>query len=154
MNTHLAAVAQIAVPFLWLGMVLAISFLETPLKFRAPGITVPLGLGIGRLVFRALNVVELALAVTLTLALLASNASNASKVNLGGTVTTVLIALWTLLVIQVAVLRPPLDRRARHLIQGQSPPRSHHHLAYIAAECAKIVLLPALGILLTDRLLP
>ncbi|MFD1545070.1 hypothetical protein [Nonomuraea guangzhouensis] len=151
MNTHLAAVAQIAVPFLWLGMVLAISFLETPLKFRAPGITVPLGLGIGRLVFRALNVVELALAVTLTLALLASNAS---KVNLGGTVTTVLIALWTLLVIQVAILRPRLDRRARHLIQGQSPPRSHHHLAYIAAECAKIVLLPALGILLTDRLLP
>ena len=39
-----------AVAFVWLGMVLAISFLETPLKFRAPGITVPLGLGIGRLV--------------------------------------------------------------------------------------------------------
>ncbi|MEV0353541.1 hypothetical protein AB0H88_47995 [Nonomuraea sp. NPDC050680] len=151
MNTHLAAVTQIAVPFLWLGMVLAISFLETPLKFRAPGITVPLGLGIGRLVFRALNVAELALAVTLTLTLLASNAG---KVNLGGIVTTVLIAIWTLLVIQVAVLRPRLDRRVRHLIQGQSPPRSHHHLAYIAAECAKIVLLPALGILLADRLLP
>ncbi|MEV1245487.1 hypothetical protein ACIBO2_51760 [Nonomuraea sp. NPDC050022] len=151
MNTHLAAVAQIAVPFLWLGMVLAISFLETPLKFRAPGITVPLGLGIGRLVFRALNVAELALAVTLTLTLLAGNAG---KVTLGGIVTTVLIAIWTLLVIQVAVLRPGLDRRARHLIQGQSPPRSHHHLAYIAAECAKVVLLPALGILLADRLLP
>ena len=57
-----ANVVQIAVPFIWLGMVLAISFLETPLKFRAPGITVPLGLGIGRLVFRALAVVELALA--------------------------------------------------------------------------------------------
>lgn len=44
-----------AVAFVWLGMVLAVSFLETPLKFRAPGITVPLGLGIGRLVFRALT---------------------------------------------------------------------------------------------------
>src|SRR5664279_3321230 len=44
-----------AVAFVWLGMVLAISFLEAPLKFRAPGITLPLGLGIGRLVFRALN---------------------------------------------------------------------------------------------------
>jgi hypothetical protein len=43
----------LAVPFLWLGMVLAISFLEAPLKFRAPGITLALGLGIGRLVFRA-----------------------------------------------------------------------------------------------------
>ena len=46
----------VAAMFVWLGMVLAISFLEAPLKFRAPGITIALGLGIGRLVFRALNV--------------------------------------------------------------------------------------------------
>jgi hypothetical protein len=39
--------------FIWLGMVLAISFMETPLKFRAPRITLQLGLGIGRLVFTA-----------------------------------------------------------------------------------------------------
>ena len=86
--TRLAAVAQLAVPFIWLGMVLAISFLETPLKFRAPGITVPLGLGIGRLVFRALNAAELAFAVALTVALLAGNAGD---VDIGGDPTTVLI---------------------------------------------------------------
>lgn len=34
----------VAVPFVWLGMVLAISFQEVPLKFRAPGVTLPLGL--------------------------------------------------------------------------------------------------------------
>ena len=51
------AVAAAAV-FVWLGMVLAISFLEAPLKFRAPGVTIQLGLGIGRLVFRALNICE------------------------------------------------------------------------------------------------
>ena len=51
-----------AVVFVWLGMVAAISFLEAPLKFQAPGITVQLGLGIGRLVFRALNAVEIVLA--------------------------------------------------------------------------------------------
>ena len=50
MNTVAAALT-----FVWLGMVVAISFLEAPIKFRAPGITVPLGVGIGRLVFRALN---------------------------------------------------------------------------------------------------
>jgi hypothetical protein len=148
----LAAVAQLAVPFIWLGMVLAISFMETPLKFRAPGITVPLGLGIGRLVFRALNAAELALAGTLTLALLL--AGNAGEVNLGGAATTVLIAIWTLLLVQVAVLRPRLDRRADQLIHGQSSPRSHLHPAYVAAECAKVVLLPTLGILLAHRLMP
>lgn len=36
----------IAVTFVWLGMVLAISFLEAPLKFRAPGLTVPVGLAV------------------------------------------------------------------------------------------------------------
>ncbi len=48
----------IAITFLWLGMVLAISFLEAPLKFRAPNVTLQIGLGIGRLVFRMLNSVE------------------------------------------------------------------------------------------------
>lgn len=62
-----------AVVFGWLGMVLAISFLEAPLKFRAPGITVPLGLGIGRLVFRALNAVEIVLA-TVVVAAVATDA--------------------------------------------------------------------------------
>lgn len=44
-----------AATFVWLGMVFAISFLEAPLKFRAPGVDLRIGLGIGRLVFRALN---------------------------------------------------------------------------------------------------
>lgn len=48
----------IIVTFLWIGFVCAISFMEAWLKFQAPGITVPLGLGIGRLVFNALNTVE------------------------------------------------------------------------------------------------
>ena len=60
MNGYLAV--AVAAVFIWLGMVLAISFLEAPLKFRAPGITVQLGLGIGRLVFRALNTCEAVLA--------------------------------------------------------------------------------------------
>ena len=41
---------RFAVPILWFGLVAAISFIEAPLKFQAPGITIPLGLGIGRLV--------------------------------------------------------------------------------------------------------
>jgi len=43
-------VIELAVPFLWLGMGLAISFLQSPLKFRAPDVPLPLGPGIGRLV--------------------------------------------------------------------------------------------------------
>jgi len=144
------AVVLVAVPFVWLGMVLAISFVETPLKFRAPGITVPLGLGIGRLVFRVLNAAELALAAVLTLAVLTDTAGRSA---IEGVPAAVLIALWTLLIVQMAVLRPRLDRRARQLIQGYEPPRSRLHLAYIAAECAKVLLLPTFGILVLLRLM-
>lgn len=66
MSAGLGIVA--ALTFLWLGMVLAISFLEAPLKFRAPGIDLRLGLGIGRLVFRVLNAVETVLAAVLMVA--------------------------------------------------------------------------------------
>ena len=37
--THAVAAAII---FTWLGMVIAISFIEAPLKFRAPGVTLPI----------------------------------------------------------------------------------------------------------------
>ncbi len=49
---------SILIPLVWCGLLAGISFIEAPLKFRAPGITVPLGVGIGRLVFRVLNRVE------------------------------------------------------------------------------------------------
>ena len=43
-----ASAVAVALVFVWLGMVLANSFVETPLKIRAPGVTLQLGLGIGR----------------------------------------------------------------------------------------------------------
>jgi hypothetical protein len=142
-----AELVQVAVPFTWLGSVLAISFLEAPLKFRAPGITVALGLGIGRLVFRALTGVELVLAAALTIAM----AVGATGLR-ADAATAVLLALWALLVIQTAGLRPRLDRRARRVIAGDQPARSHLHLAYIALEGLKVVLLVGLGVLLLLRL--
>lgn len=39
-------VAVAALAAFWLGLVVAISFIEAPLKFRAPGVTVQIGLGI------------------------------------------------------------------------------------------------------------
>jgi hypothetical protein len=119
-------------------MVLAISFLETPLKFRAPGITLALGLGIGRLVFRALNRVEAILAIALIAVCAAGlRPSTTSWVLLG------IVAV--LLVVQIGVLRPQLDRRALQIIAGREVAPSSHHLAYIGLEVAKIALLVALG---------
>ncbi|MEU6828814.1 hypothetical protein ABZ894_09200 [Nocardia beijingensis] len=120
-------------PMLWLGMVLAISFLEAPLKFRAPGVTLPLGLGIGRLVFRALNIVEAVLAAVLVLAALIVGPGTAVWVWLG--IAAVVLA------VQIAVVRPPLSRRSDRVLAGEDLPRSHAHYWYIGLEVAKVVVL-------------
>ena len=123
---------------MWVGMVVAISFLEAPIKFRAPGVTTPIGLGIGQLVFRALNGVEIVLLVTLWVASVAVAPSAAGWILLAA-VTAVLLS-------QVGVVRPPLRRRSARILEGQILPRSRMHWVYIALELAKMGLLIALAI--------
>ena len=53
--TELAIRVAAAATLIWLGMALAISFLEAPLTFRAEGLELRVGLAIGRVVFRALT---------------------------------------------------------------------------------------------------
>ncbi|MFC9554969.1 hypothetical protein ACFTWF_29470 [Rhodococcus sp. NPDC056960] len=121
-------------------MVVAISFLEAPLKFRAPGVTVPLGLGIGRLVFRALNVVETVWAALLVAGILVAGPA-AGVVVAGATAVVVLV-------IQLVGVRPRLTRRSDRVLAGEDVPRSHAHYAYIGLEVVKVVALLATGILL------
>lgn len=122
--------------FTWLGMVLAISFLEAPLKFRAPGVTIPLGLGIGRLVFRALNRAELVLLALV----LVGVALDPQPLLIVGT-----SALTALLAVQLAAVRPALNRRSDRVLAGEELPRSHGHLVYVVLELVKVALLIAVG---------
>lgn len=138
-----ARAVAVAVTFVWLGMVLAISFLEAPLKFRAPNVTPQIGLGIGRLVFRALNIVEVVLAVALTAAEVASPPP-------AGAATALAIAV-VVLAAQIGALRPRLTRRSDQVLAGLDAPRSRAHLIYVALEVIKAVALVAGGILLLLR---
>jgi hypothetical protein len=135
--THVAA----AVAFVWLGMVLAISFVEAPLKFRAPGVTIRLGLGIGRLVFRALNGIECLLAAAVLVLVLLGGPS-------AGTVACTATVL-VVLAVQLAAVRPRLNRRSDAVLAGEGDPgqRSHAHVVYVALECVKVLGLLVLGIL-------
>ena len=126
--------------FVWLGMVLAISFLEAPLKFRAPGITVPLGLGIGRLVFRALNTAEVLLGLAVLVAL-------SIKAPPAPVVVAILTAVAALM-IQVLAVRRWLNRRSDEVLAGAEGPRSRGHYVYIALEVVKVIALLTTGALL------
>jgi hypothetical protein len=134
--------AAAALTFVWVGLVVGISFLEAPLKFRAPGVTIPLGLGIGRLVFRVLNRVELVLAV-----LIAAGAAAVASDHLGPLILA--IAALVVLLVQLIAVRPALNRRSDAVLAGGShETRSHAHLYYVGLEVVKLVLLVLLGIAL------
>ncbi len=133
----------VAVIFVWLGMVLAISFLEAPLKFRAPGITIQLGLGIGRLVFRALNICEVVLAAVALVAVILGHSSTGVFIALGLAVAA--------LGAQVVGVRPALARRSDAVLADAAAAasgRSHAHFVYVGFEAVKVVALVVSGVLL------
>ncbi|MFJ2952875.1 hypothetical protein ACIO8H_35475 [Streptomyces sp. NPDC087226] len=127
MNTALTAASLCCV---WIGAVVAVSFLEAPLKFRAPGITLPLGLSVGRLVFRALTRLETVLLV------LAAAAAAAH-----GPAALALLPAAAVLAVQMLVLRPRLDARALGIISGRTPPPSRLHVLYVIGEVLKLAAL-------------
>lgn len=132
--------------FIWIGLVCGISFLEAWLKFRAPGVTLPIGLGIGRLVFNALNKVEWIFAIILIINVFAHKDLSISPRNL------YLIAVITILLLQSAWLLPVLDARAERLINNEYIAPSYLHIVFIVAELAKVSLLFAVGISLLKDL--
>ena len=130
--------------FLWIGFVTGISFLEAPLKFQAPHITLALGLGIGRLVFAALNKVEWVFALAIAFSL----------VRQGGTFDrkNLLFAVPLLvLLVQTLWLLPALDARAELHIQGAAVPDSFLHVYYVLAEVIKIGCLLTFGLTLFQK---
>ncbi|KUI35858.1 hypothetical protein AU197_18600 [Mycobacterium sp. IS-1590] len=139
-----AQAVSIAVTFVWLGMVLAISFIEAPLKFRAPGVSLQVGLGIGRLVFRALNSIEAVLAVVLVIGVAIARPSPVAVIAVG----VVVVALAA----QLVAVRPALNRRSDVVLTtppGQAPTgRSRAHYGYVALELVKVIALIVGGITL------
>jgi hypothetical protein len=126
---------MMAASFLWIGFICAISFMETPLKFRAPGVTLPIGLNIGKLVFRALNKVEWACAFIIAIGMLISK-GHLNIFIFGGYVLTLF-----LLVTQTLWLLPALEKRADALISGQTLLPSTLHWYFVAAELGKVIAL-------------
>jgi hypothetical protein len=134
----------VAFTFVWLGMVLAISFLEAPLKFRAPNVTRQIGLGIGRLVFRALNSIEVLFAVVIA-ALITVSPPTVSALAAFATAFTMLAA-------QLIAVRPFLNRRSDKALAGLNAPRSRGHYAYVGLEVIKVAALAVAGTLLLGAL--
>ena len=132
MNLKLIVLLVIGI---WIGMLIGISFLEAPLKFRAPNITLPLGLGIGKLVFSALNKFEIVFSLLLTFWLI----KNYQGFTLFSTIVIVIVLVAVLL--QTLWLLPILDARADQWIAGVEVAKTNHHFYYVGFELTKLVAL-------------
>lgn len=134
MNKRIAF-APIIILMFWAGLVCAISFMEAWLKFRAPGVTLPIGLGIGKLVFTALNRVEIIL--TLLLLFFVKRTFGFRKNKL----TFMVAGLVLIVAVQTSILLPALTHRAVEIINGAQPSSDPVHFIYIALEITKVILL-------------
>ncbi|PQZ60245.1 hypothetical protein CQ040_04025 [Microbacterium sp. MYb54] len=138
---------RLLLPAFLLGAIIAISFLEAPLKFLAPGVTIPIGLGIGRLVFTALNVLAGVVLLVLTVVNVRARAGRAALGILG--------SIWVVYLVEVAVIRPVLNQRSDLVIAGaESPGTNWAHYAYIVADVSNVGLLVALIVVTSRSALP
>jgi hypothetical protein len=91
-------------------------------------------------VFRALNIAECALAVVVIACL------GALGGRMPGVVAALMALLVAVLVLDVAVLRPRMDRRYTSGNVSDSMPRHSLHLWYVGLELVKVAALVALGL--------
>jgi len=132
MKLHLLILLLLGI---WIGMLIGISFVEAPLKFRAPNITLPLGLGIGKIVFSALNKFELTFSVGLLFWII----KEYKHLDLFPTI--VLGVLIFLVMLQTVWLIPILNARADAIIGGAQLAKSNHHFYYVGMEVVKLIAL-------------
>ena len=116
----------------WAGLVLGVSFLSARAKFRAPSITLPVALDVGRQTFRVLSRTEMLLAVT------ASAVCAAAPNTL---IVVGLVIVWSVIEAERVWLLPVLDLRAGIRMTGRMPHSSYHHALFARLEMAKALLL-------------
>lgn len=145
MNTTVQQPVAIACLFTWTGFVCAISFMEAWLKFRAPGVTLPIGLGIGRIVFGALNKVEWVFAVVVCTSAIVYGQSMFTVPNF------LLLLIVLILVLQTAWLLPALNARAEMYIRQQPVGASRLHWWFVGAELIKVIALVTTAVFLFQQ---
>lgn len=120
---------------LWAGLILGVSFLATIAKFQAPSLTLPVALDVGRHTFSQLVRVEWLMSAVVIAALAIVKPRRAIVVAWAGSIgLLVWEALWLL---------PILDQRVTVLLSGGVNPPSSHHILFVIAESARVLLLLA-----------
>ncbi|MGE5395472.1 MAG: hypothetical protein ACM3P1_12070 [Candidatus Saccharibacteria bacterium] len=119
----------------WAGFVSSISFMEAWLKFRAQGVTLNVGLSIGKKIFTSLNRME-----WVFLFLYAIVGLSVLKLNFELRVILSML-VFAFLVIQTFFVLPALNHRVDIVLRGETPDKSFLHLYFGSLEILKVLLL-------------
>ncbi|MEM7208497.1 MAG: DUF4149 domain-containing protein [Pseudomonadota bacterium] len=130
--------ATLTIAVLWLGAVIGVSMIATPVKFQAASLTFPVALDVGRVTFRLFTKIELVIGILLAVAMFAYHKS--------------VPAIWPAAVLLAIVLMqgfwllPILAERTNDVIRTgvKLPPSNAHHI-YVVLEMAKMLLLGFIG---------
>jgi hypothetical protein len=124
---------------LWAGALIAISFMEAWVKFRAPLLSREAGLDVGRRVFRGLYYIEGITAI----AVVSLGFWEATDWHL----FTLTFLPPLILLFQMLVLFPMLEQRAVERIEGKKVTGPEVHRIYVTLELIKLVALISAAIL-------
>jgi len=136
-KSPLIDVAHLAVALLWLGLLLGVCFIATPVKFSAGSLSLPVALDVGRVTFALFNTIEWGAFTLLVVAVVFSGPRRFAAIGC--------VLLGSILIAQTVWLLPVLDDRVTLIIAGTVPEGAPWHIVYIAADVAKAALLAAMG---------
>lgn len=135
--------ALILVPALWVGMLIGVSFIATPVKFTAPALEYGAALDVGRVTFSLFSKIEWGAVAVLALVVIFAEFPAWAVI-----ITSTLLAC---LAVQSAWLLPVLSERVAAVIAAAPAPASYHHAIYAALEALKLALLIAFAITATVK---
>ncbi len=118
--------------YTWAGLILGVSFIATPAKFKAAHLTLPVALEVGKATFNIFNKIEWI--VSLSIISLSAITPKPQFYWL------LIFTLVFLLLLETFWLLPILDIRTEQIIAGWLIKPGFHHWLYICADASKIIL--------------
>ena len=124
-----------ALLFLWIGILISISFIETPLKFQVTGMTLPIALELGKITFGISTIIQFVLLGIILLLLFI----NRKEINYPMKICVIILTI--ILCLEKFWMLPVLDARADILMTGKGLPPTPLHDYFIYAESLKLLML-------------
>ncbi|MBP1164498.1 membrane-associated HD superfamily phosphohydrolase [Chryseobacterium sp. PvR013] len=117
------------------GVFVTVSFLETPMKFQVPGMTLPVALELGMMMFGISTKIQCVFLILIVAGMLVSRRKYTK------TDFIIIAVLLAILLLEKFWMLPVLDDRAQLLSAGKPVLSSEMHNYFIYAESAKAIFL-------------